>query len=243
MRKKTRYPKKRIKRVPNWRAILWTFFILNVILGLFFSRVTSIRKVRVLGAAPYDHMRIVQHLQSFKRIPYFKVNRLRLETLILTSNEIENVTLKTNIFGRALLDIEPRAPVASIYGVASLYLSKNGSIFYSKSRYQDLPNIIFSEKAQFLNTTFAGPWEYRLIADFCKKIPQILPKTNWDIALDAKGMISLNNQEYTKIKIGSLDALDEKLRNLQLMIKNYPDLLTKAQEINLISPKNPVYVP
>ena len=167
MRRKARYSKKRIKRVPRWGAVLWTLFILNVLVGIFFSRVTSIRKVRVLGAASYDHMRIIHHLQSLKRIPYFNLNRDRLETLILTSNEIENVTLKTNIFCRAFLDIEPRVPVASIYGVPSLYLSKNGTVFYSRSKYQPLPNLIFSEKAQFLNTTFSAPWEYRLISDFC----------------------------------------------------------------------------
>ena len=232
-----------VKRIPRWKPILWTLFFINVLLGVFLSRATSIRKVRVVGAIQHDQARLIQHLQSLKRVPYFKVDYLRLESLILANNEIESVRFKSNLFGRAFLEVVPKVPVARIYGTTPLFLSTNGGLFGSGSKYVGLPTLMLSEKAQFTNLTFAGPWEYALIADFCKKVSKFLPKTHWDIVLDAKGMISLNSEEYANIKLGSLDLLDEKLQQLEKLAKTQSELLRKSQELNLTSPKNPVYIP
>src|SRR5258708_2050430 len=90
---------RRRKRKLRPAPILWVLLILNLVLGLFFSLVTSAGKVKVLGADPSDRARIEESLQSLLNVPCLRVNTAAVEEGIMRLPDVETATLKKNLFG------------------------------------------------------------------------------------------------------------------------------------------------
>lgn len=209
MQKKTRRVKK-VRRIVKWKPVLWLFVVINVFIGILYSPITSVRRIRVVGANPYDHDRIIQHLQIVRKVPYVKIDCRRIETLILANDEIKDASVRLNPFGRGYMRIIPRQAVAKISNTPLLYLCEDGFLFRSRTCSAGRLAVRLVPVLGKLNMGFGGYWEARRVADLCKKFAKIMPFGAWNVEVDTRGVICLNSSSGTKIILGSGSDLDEK---------------------------------
>src|SRR5690348_172385 len=113
---------KKKKKAINWTAVVWTLFVVNVLFGLIYSPITSIRRLRVLGAQPHDLNRISSLAEGLTGKPFGKVDAAQLESQILGQRDVYNASLSHNIFGSAILRVQYRRPVAVLESLPHTYL-------------------------------------------------------------------------------------------------------------------------
>src|SRR5690242_13122103 len=97
---------KRKQRFINWKAVLTTVLVLNVVMGLMYSPLTSVRKMRVIGAQPHDVDRIDELTKTLRGIPFMSVNKTKFEGAILASRDVSEAEMSHNLFGSAVLRLK-----------------------------------------------------------------------------------------------------------------------------------------
>jgi len=214
----------------------------NISLGLFYSPITAPTSFRVQGAAATDQNRIRQRLQTLKEEPFVKINLRRLESDLQLNPQIRAAHVTLNPFGRGIVRIEAREPIARIKELGSLCLGSDGALFRTLSPVQ-LPILQLPAEELALNLTFFSTWEPLAIAQMIPKFLAVLPKEKWTIVLDAKGGICFNSESKCRLILGDSYELDEKLEVLRTVLKEDPNLLHKSSAINLTAPENPVRLP
>jgi hypothetical protein len=210
---------------------------------VFYSPVTAVRRVRVVGAKPYDYERIVQHIQTIQKIPYVKLNLRRLETLLLANGEIRSVKLYSNPFGSAGITIESRVAVAKIMNTPSLYLSEDGVLFTPNASVTKAISLWVPTDFYDGNLCLGGRWEAQKMALFCRKLSRTMFSDRWDVAINAGGVICLRRQGQSTIIFGFQEKADEKMSQVERIIRQYPGVLFEAKAINVMVPSHPVLVP
>lgn len=240
-------PKRRKRRRKPIRvpviSLLWGPLAVNVVAAAYYSPITAITKVRVTGAPPYDQERIRNFLKLLANRPFIRVSPRRVETQMLQSPAIAGASLSINPFGRGVLKITPRTPVARLGEAGTMVLGSDGVPFRQSAPSPALPTLLLPKEAQGPNLSFFSPWEPRLIAQACQKFLPILPKGNWKIEVDQRGAICFNRTGSGRIVLGDSSALDEKLRTLQQILAKNPQMLDGVEELNLTAPDSPAMVP
>src|SRR5579885_495653 len=122
---------KRKSRAINWNAVLWTTLIANILLAVLFSPLTSIRRLRVMGAESYDQDRISNLAKTLDGKPFALVPTVKFEGSVLGSRDVQEATLSHNLFGSAILRLTYRRPVAMLASVPHTYLDEQGVIYGS----------------------------------------------------------------------------------------------------------------
>lgn len=239
-------PRRRIsgpRRRPRWSAWLAGLLMLNFYCGMFFSPITGATGVRVVGADPTDRARIERHLQTLAGKPAWRNDRMRLESLILQNDAVLSAELSQNPFGRGLLKLRLRKPVARIVADRIVLLASDGTIFSATNAPARLPLLRLPSKTLEPNLALMGGWEATRTAGLSAQLSDKFPRQNWSIDVDQRGVICLNKGVRGSVVLGSSDALDRKLERLRQILKDRPSLLSQVAELNLTSPANPVYVP
>ncbi len=229
----------RRKRKPRYGAIFSTLFLLNSIAGLVCSPLTSATKVRVEGASTEDYQRLAAELQRLRGLPCLQSPTALIESRILMNPELETVAFRQNLFGRGLLTIHLRTPVAMLASTKNSFLSDRGRMFKSR-RHLSVPCMIrLPTDAMAPNLSLVGNYEFGRLAKLCSDLTRKFPKNVWSVEVDNGGKIGLNNGQAGKIMFGSTVALDEKLDQLGKILSDRPRFLSEVRELNLMAPSNP----
>lgn len=234
--------KKAPKPLPT-TGLLWALFLVNVLLGLALSSVTSARHVRVVGASASDQERIRTHLQVLRGIPCLRSNLRKVETLIQAGDAVEVADFTQNLFARGILKIQPRQVAARIEVERPTYLSKHGDIFNLNSTEMPQLRIKLTGLAKAPNLSFSGAWQAVEVAHLSNNLPKMLPNSVWTLEVDGIGVLSLYRGSGARIVLGSSDDMDAKLETLSNALKSSPGLLERVSKIDLTSPRAPVYTP
>ncbi len=241
-------PKRRQKRIVRrkrreiqWRPVLWMAVALNSLLGICFSPITAAAKVRVVGCPESEKARIVQSLQALSGVPAAFSNRAQVEAEALSGDAVETANFKQNLFGRGLLTIQPKRPVAQVFAKTPMALSSTGSV-YGLAESIKLPLLVLPGDALTPSLTLGGAWDCQRIAMICSRLDKDFPQIDWTVKIDPRGIVSLYSSATNKVVLGSTDRFNEKLDQLAKALQAQPDLLARVRELNLTVPESPAII-
>lgn len=229
------------KPIP-WRALLWAAVLANIGAGLLWSRATAAQRIRVVGAIPDEEGRIRTLLQSLRGVPCVQSSHRRIESLVQAGESVDTAAFTQNLFGRGILRVQPRVPVAVIAVSRPVALSRDGDL-YSAELTINVPRIRLNGLARATNFSLAAAWEPGAVANLAKKLVNILPNSGWTVEVDGVGVLSLSRGSGARIVLGSVDDMEEKLKRLQKALAETPGLLERVSRIDLTSPRAPVFIP
>lgn len=232
--------KRRVRRVIPWSQILWLLLVLNVTAGLLFSPLTAASRVRVVGAHEDDRERLTQEIQGIRGQPCLTADRRGLEALIGRASDMKSVEFALNLFGRGLIKMEYRQPIARIEGKNGELLDETGNLFASNETVPDLPSLVLPAIASTPAAGLVSGWDAGRVAELCKSLKTKLPNVRWRVVLDDRSVISLTGNKMPRIVLGSTDDLEKKIDRLASIVTEQPRLLETAKEINLTAPDMPV---
>jgi hypothetical protein len=242
--RKRRKKQKRVWSPPtDYTPWLWAALVLNTVVGLAFSSVTGTRLVRVVGAQPEDQPRVERFLRAFKDTPYARLNEAQVSTLALENRSVERAEFRTNLFGRGVLDLTYKRPVAGIAGVDGLYLSSRGSLFAAEPGRPVLISLEAQGASPQTNLSVFSSWRPGVAAWMCENIGERLPDRTWRMVVSTGGFVSLSSEGGGTVEFGSFEDAEKKVQALVEILTDDPDLLSTVSKLVLTSPSNPVKVP
>ncbi len=242
--RKRRKKQKRVWTPPtDWTPWLWAFFSLHLLIGLYFSPVTGARTVRVTGAPGYDQQRIRSFLMSLKDSPFMRVNRSRIQSLALDNMAVERAEYRANLFGRGVLELVYRRPVAKVAGTEGLYLSGRGSVFSLKGEVPVKVTVEPPFPVGQRNLSVFSSWRSGVAARMCENIGERLPEKEWRLVVSRTGFVDLVPDVGGTVEFGSFKDADLKVQALEDILRDDPGLLGRVSKLILSSPSNPVKVP
>lgn len=234
---------KRVRRQVAWGPVLWLAFAGNVIAGVMYSAITSIRDVRVVGVKPAYENYVRSILGKNEGRPALQVNPSQIESSILASSAVKDASFVRNILGRATLIVRYREPVAVFESDPKLFLDEEGAVFRSVEKHGALPALdIFGEAVQ-PTLSFAGRWPTRRIAQLARASTKYDFGPHSKVEVQANGAVSLITDSKVTIRLGSPYSLDAKLQKLDELMSSYPDLFVRAASIQLTAPEYPKWTP
>jgi hypothetical protein len=247
--KRRRKTKKRKKSTKLWTRpadptpLLWATLAIVVASGLAYSPATSIKSVRIVGAAPYDRDRLQELAQTLRARPYLRVDTDRLQSLVLEARSVGNAQFRGNLFGRGVLKVTYLRPVAAIAENPGHYLSAGGTVYKPAAQYS-LPVEVAPPTDQGVrNLSVFGSWRSGLAAKMCENIAGRLPDRRWRVVVSQRGFVSLVPESGGTVELGSFDDADKKVLKLVEILRDDPTLLDRVTEVQLSSPGSPTYVP
>lgn len=221
---------------------LWLLVVINVTVGLAVSPLTAVRKVRVVGASVGDQARLTDAVQSLRDIPVMRLNPNMVRSKLESGSEVDSVQFLPNLFGRAVVKVRLKQPVAKIVN-SSVFLDRSGNAFVTTRVVPDVPLIVPPRGAFSPNLTILCGWEVSTTAQLCQKLAAQMPKVSWIVELTDRGNLSLKADGSASVDLGSTENLQLKVDKLRSFLENDPGLFTKVRSINLIAPEAPVVVP
>jgi hypothetical protein len=223
--------------------VLWTLAILNVAAGLAFSPVTGASLVRVVGAEEFDKQRLSRLLGALRDVPCVRVNGYAVESAVLDLPEAKSAVLSRNVFRRAVLEVTYRTPAARIFGRPGVALSSEGVVYRSQKPLNNYPLLKAPARIQAPGLAFCAGLTGKSLAYVCEKVRQMDQMQGATVEVDSKGSVYLHNGFGTRVVLGPSERMDEKLGKLAEILRERPEILRQAKELNLISPSRAVTVP
>lgn len=239
--------RKRRRRSVKWRAILIVLLMGNFATGLFFSPITAATSIRVEGAESGDVVALAiirNKLALLRDVPYVQADQARIEDGLLSQIErLETVDLSTNLFGRGVLKIRYRQPVATIAGSESLKLSRRGDLYKDRRPLTGLPAVELPAGALHPNLTFGFPADLKAISRLGEFAIEMGIAEKTVIKVEEVGRLWFNREGGAAVILGSSDNLDAKLSRLRRYLNENPNGLSQIKELNLTSPEHPAVTP
>jgi hypothetical protein len=233
---------KRKPRAINWTAILWVAVCFNILLGLGFSPVTSIRRLRILGAQPHDQQRFSDLAQSLRGVPAFVVSKPKFEGAILASRDVYDAKLSRNLFGSSILRVQYRKPVAVLGGAPHVYMDEQGVIFASPEEYNGLRELDLDPEYMQPGVALTLPWPSQIVADLCIKLDTFDQLKGDAVHLDTTGRLLISRENSCTVDLGGTEQLEIKLAKLRRLLDDDPQLLGRLQSLSLTDPTHPALI-
>jgi cell division septal protein FtsQ len=233
--------RRRKRRQIAWGPVLTILLVVNIVAGVFASKLTSIVKVRVEGAQLDDQSRIRALLQRIHDQPALKVNRFAVESNIAGKSAVSKVEMTRNIFGRALVTVEYRRPVAKIAGLSGAALARDGVIFQSSQDLTGLPTVVLSKDAKAPTIALAGSWRSGEVAGLAGALVDLSAQNPVEIITLENGGLCLNIGSKFAVELGLPERLDDKVEYFKKQIEDDPSLLMSGRTLILVSLERPSY--
>lgn len=109
--------------------IVWLAVGVNLAAGTLLSPLTAVHRIRVEGVPAFDQARVSEILNTWQGVAAMRWPPRVVESRIQTGSEVHRATFYRNIFGRAVLKVEYRRPVAEIEGTHGLLLDSYGQVY------------------------------------------------------------------------------------------------------------------
>lgn len=241
MRSQRRRSNRRVIRGPITMFWLWSLVALNVVMGIFFSPLTAIKKVRVIGATKRQETEVHALFARYKGVPFFRLPFDQISSGLSSDPEVANAKFVFNIFGRANVRFTLRSPVGRVKG-SNVCFDLSGTTFVTGRATDRLPEVVLPSKSSQVSLTLAGPWERVQTAHLCSKLSAQMPKVLWRVELNDRGELSLQGDGGAEVVLGSSEALPQKVTKLKELLDQQPGLLTKVRQLNLTYPDSPMIV-
>ncbi|MEA2552272.1 MAG: cell division protein FtsQ [Fimbriimonadaceae bacterium] len=232
-------PPKRKKKAINWGPVLAIALAVNVVLGLFLSPITSVRKLRILGAQPHDTTRLRELAHSLQGVPFGLMPAERFESEVLRQRDVYNADLSHNLFGSGVLRLQYRRPVAILLGVPNTYLDDQGVLYGSPEVIPGIRQLSLQEDYMQPVVALTQPWPSAVVAHLCNKLDSFAELEGGVVHLDTTGRLWISKENSGKVDLGGTEALDEKLRKLRQLLDDEPTLLSKVKTLTLTDPSRP----
>ncbi|MBN9502494.1 MAG: hypothetical protein BGO01_13845 [Armatimonadetes bacterium 55-13] len=235
--------RRRRKRRPlAYGPIFATLLVVNIVMGIRYSRLTSITKVRVIGAAKGDEHRIKAILARYHDIPALQINANALMTTLNSRSAVNRVDVTRNIFGRAVVSMDYRMPVAKVVGMSGAAIARDGSIFQTIDAVpSDLPSVSLPVDAQKPIMTLVGPWRSGEIGGLAAEVRKIVPDEEKTLTADENGGLCLNIGSKFAVRFGLPKRLDEKMDYLVRQLDQDPGLIASGKTLVLVNLDRPSY--
>lgn len=229
------------RRRLNWGPVLIALTLLNIVLGLAYSPVTSATKVRVEGAYPSDRERIKEAVQHVRKKPALRGGADVMIEQIYRRPDVRSVTFGQNLFRRGLITVRYYVPVAKIPELPKTVLTAQGVICQTQEPIDELPPLRFIG-VSIPTATMLERFESRKIADVCARAIT-LRITNLEIVVLESGGVCLNSGTTGRVILGPPDDLDDKFEKLDEVLQAQPTVLNDHKELVLIVPSKPMVRP
>lgn len=237
MPRKARRRRIRLRPAP-WLALA---LLLNIGLGLAFSPLTSLTKVRVVGAAPSDQGRVREILTNLKGVPASRVDPFRVESAAQLRPDVERASFRRNLFGRGLLTFEMRVPVARLTDAEAIGIDRDGAMFRTDRPMDALPFIRLEPGAIAPWGALQVPVQVSAAARLAPTVQALDPERPPEIQIDSQGALCLN-MGSGRVRLGTHEQLDAKMVRLREILNADPGLFRQVAEVNLTSPERPTIV-
>lgn len=226
----------------NWTLFWLLTFCSVLVAGLFTSELTHLNTVRIEGVPTYDQDRINTIIKKFQKVPALQINPLEVQSYVEENTQIASSEFSRNVFGRALLKVRYRKPIARLGKTGHLYVDESGHIFRLKEKQKVSFIISRNVLVSAINLTICDPSPLPQASQLAKKLQVILPKLEGNIALDSRGRLYFLYEESVRVVVGDDTQLDKKVQVLADSLAADPGLWQKTKEINLVDPDRPMKV-
>ncbi len=220
------------------RIVLALGLVANLAAAVLYSPLTRLRGIRVVGAPAYDQDRIDRRLQRLGSTPFLQVNFARVESDLQTLPALARAELSGNLFGRGVLKLVYREPIARLLDSKNTVMDREGVFF----RADEVPPNLYEVRVEpgliAPGATVAGQVSVGGIADLCGRLRDLPAFDGALITFDRTQGLCIA-KESRRIVLGPPDGMDEKLETLGKALEDprWEDVL----ELNLMAPSSPVY--
>ncbi|MFN3683796.1 MAG: cell division protein FtsQ/DivIB [Fimbriimonadaceae bacterium] len=224
------------------RPLLGWLLALNLAAGVACSPAMAARRVRVIGAKTVDQARMRGVLKGLEGVPYFLVNEPELESRLAAAPHLDSVSVSRNLFGRAVVRVVPRRPVARIASQRSLALDPQGVAFLHPGPVRGVPTVFLPGQAFRPWLSACAPFETRSLAWVCERASAIPSLDLGSVVLTYQGAVSLRDRSGATVVLGPAERLEEKLERLESILAERPSLFESVRVLNLTAPSRPAVV-
>ena len=233
---------------PPWRTIFATLLVANVVAGLLYSPVLSVRRVVVEGASEGEAPELAAALAALRGHPILRVDGTPIEGAALAESRFAGADFRRSLFGSARVRLVRRTPVAVLVGKPPLMVDADGTVYDAPGEpYAGLPRLILPRTLRVTAATLGAPVDVRRLAGLAAQIGDLAAsegKAGRIIGIEVRerGVICLNMLS-SRIVLGTGDRLETKLAALRSLLAQTPGVLDGAKELNLMAPERPKIVP
>jgi hypothetical protein len=169
-----------------------------------------------------------------------QVDRTRVESDLQTLPALEKAELNGNLFGKGVLKLTYREPIARLLESTNMALDREGVFFAVDALPPNLYQVRVEPGLIAPGATVAGQVDTGKIAELCIRLRDLPAFDGAVITFDRTSGLCLN-KESRRIVLGPPEGMDEKLKTLEraMLDPRWSNVL----ELNLMSPSNPVYRP
>lgn len=236
-------PPSRKRSALPWGRVFGILLLANLAAGAWLSPITSIRTLRVEGVSEARRGAYVRYAQLLKGRPALNVNSRQFESTVMKDAAVENADFRRSPFGSANLRVSYRRPIARITGGGGTVLSSDGVLIKVDTRNLNIPTLELHPSSLSPALTVIGSWPGREIARLIQRLPSKLSQKGLQVVIDSEGAVCLNMTQAARIVWGSADRLEEKLKALEGLLSERPNLLENVKELNLTEPSRPAFTP
>lgn len=236
--------RRRPRRWPDvpWATVLWFLFGLSAVIGIGFSPLTRVSTVRIVGCPDFLREESEATVKGLRTVPFARLDQTGIASRLRNDPDVESAHFTANVFGRGVLKIEMREPVARIVESGRVYMDASGNLFASRQEAEILPLVSVPPEAVRAGATLCGPVEGRAIVGLLTALRRLFPQEACSLAVDPRGVISLTLEHGGMVEFGSTEDLDEKIEVLGKILDATPGLMRQVRRLNLTAPDRPVVV-
>ncbi|MDX2066252.1 MAG: hypothetical protein SFX74_10960 [Fimbriimonadaceae bacterium] len=222
----------------NWNRTLALATGISLIFGLGFSPQMCVRKVRVVGVAAPERAAVTEHVRSVRGISVWNLNRQIVESRVVNLPNIASASFDTNLFGRGVLKVEYREPVARLTGTRNIALAYDGTVYRTSQDLTQLPEVQVPATDMQGSTVMLGRIPTAQLAYVAIRARNLGPAARGKIRYSREGGIYLdyNNKQ---IVLGQALQLEEKIDMILALRRADPELLDRIKVLNVMAPNNP----
>jgi cell division septal protein FtsQ len=213
----------------------------SIFVGAFYSPLTSLTKVRVIGADKEMEAEIATILRRLRSIPALQVSPAAVETSIQRIDSVDRAVFERNLFGRATLRVTPRVPVARLADADQIAVDRFGNLYRAPNLNPNLPVLRLPSGTLQPSAAFVVANPMGHFADVCRMIQSLEFASECTLEVDSRGGLCLNVNSG-RILLGNHENMDKKLDRLREVMNSSPQLFRRGTVINLVAPDRAVLI-
>lgn len=214
----------------------------NLLAGWLWSPATAPHRVRVVGAPVADQGLLTNALQKYADVPSRQIGAQHIAWHLAGDRSISSVDCQFNVFGRGVVTIRPRTPVAVIEGGATA-MDVHGVVFSFTGDRKGIPTLKLDPALLAPNSSVLDSWPSQAVAGLIDRVQKWNPEGEWAFQFDVRSTCSFKGRDRARILLGTVTDLDKKWSRFIEEWNRDPKLLEKSSEVNLSSPTDIVVKP
>ena len=213
----------------------WLLVPTQIGLGLAYSPLTAVNRVRVVGANPDDEARIVPILEKLRGQPFAVVNPATVEGEVLKKSEVNSASFSHNFLGSGLLVVHYRTPAARLEGAYRTALDENGVAFQSDHLPNTLPNVRIQPEGARTGLAIAHTWSGQDLVKIAQRVEKLKLNGTWVVEVQDDRSLCLNTG-ISRVIFSAFKKLDDQLVTLEERLARDPAILDRPITLNLWAP-------